>query len=150
MRSLRNGARTGFPLVACRTPATLPLASGGPRRAFRPSHPGSPVLSRFRCPGPDHSRPPAPHRPYAVPLPVTPNPQEYPSGHGGLSGAAGRVLADIFGDKTRFTHRTDTAPFAPRTPRSFSAAADEANNSRVYGGIPFRSAVRDGRKIGDS
>jgi hypothetical protein len=79
-----------------------------------------------------------------------PNHQEYPSGHGGLSGAAARVLARVFGDRTRFTHRTDTAPYAPRTHRSFSAAADEANNSRVYGGIHFRSAVRDGRTIGDN
>jgi hypothetical protein len=81
---------------------------------------------------------------------LTPNHQEYPSGHGGLSGAAARVLASNFGDKTRFTHRSDTAPFAPRTHGSFSAAADEANNSRVYGGIHFRSAVRDGRMIGDN
>ena len=85
-----------------------------------------------------------------TPLLLTPNHQEYPSGHGGLSGAAARVLARIFGDRTTFTHRTDTAPFAPRTHRSFSAAADEANNSRVYGGIHFRSAVRDGRIIGDN
>jgi PAP2 superfamily protein len=80
----------------------------------------------------------------------TPNHQEYPSGHGGLSGAAARVLGRIFGDKTTFTHRTDTAPFTPRTHRRFSAAADEANNSRVYGGIHFRSAVRAGRVIGDN
>ena len=80
----------------------------------------------------------------------TPNHQEYPSGHGGLSGAAARVLGRIFGDKNTFTHRTDTAPFMPRTHRRFSAAADEANNSRVYGGIHFRSAVRDGRTIGDN
>jgi hypothetical protein len=84
-----------------------------------------------------------------TPLLSTPNHQEYPSGHGGLSGAAARVLARVFG-KATFTHRTDTAPFAPRTHRSFSAAADEANNSRVYGGIHFRSAVRDGRTIGDN
>ena len=85
-----------------------------------------------------------------TPLLSTPNHQEYPSGHGGLSGAAARVLARVFGNRTTFTHRTDTAPFAPRTHRSFSAAADEANNSRVYGGIHFRSAVRDGRTIGDN
>ena len=84
------------------------------------------------------------------PLLVTPNHQEYPSGHGGLSGAAARVLARIFGNRTTFTHRTDTAPFAPRTHESFSAAADEANDSRVYGGIHFRTAVRDGRIIGDN
>jgi hypothetical protein len=84
-----------------------------------------------------------------TPLLLTPNHQEYPSGHGGLSGAAARVLARIFGDKTTFTHRTDTAPFAPRTHGSFSAAADEANNSRIYGGIHFRTAVSDGRAIGD-
>jgi len=83
------------------------------------------------------------------PLLPTPNHQEYPSGHGGLSGAAARVLARVFGDRTTFTHRTDTAPYAPRTHRSFSAAADEANNSRIYGGIHFRSAVLAGRIIGD-
>ena len=80
----------------------------------------------------------------------TPNHQEYPSGHGGLSGAAARVLGRIFGDKTTFTHRTDTAPFMPRTHGRFSAAADEANDSRVYAGIHFRTAVRDGRTIGDN
>jgi membrane-associated phospholipid phosphatase len=80
----------------------------------------------------------------------TPNHQEYPSGHGGLSGAAAHVLGRIFRDKSTFTHRTDTAPFAPRTHRRFSAAADEANNSRVYAGIHFRSAVRAGRLIGDN
>ena len=84
------------------------------------------------------------------PLLVTPNHQEYPSGHGGLSGAAARVLGRIFGDRTTFTHSTDTAPFMPRTHRRFSDAADEANNSRVYGGIHFRTAVRDGRTIGDN
>jgi hypothetical protein len=60
------------------------------------------------------------------------------------------VLARLFGDNTTFTHRSDTAPFIPRTHKRFSAAADEANNSRVYGGIHFRSAVRDGRMIGDN
>ena len=81
---------------------------------------------------------------------ATPNHQEYPSGHGGLSGAAARVLASMFGDRNTVTHRTDTAPYAPRTHHSFSEAADEANDSRVYGGIHFRTAVRDGRIIGDN
>lgn len=81
---------------------------------------------------------------------LTPNHQEYPSGHGGLSGAAAHVLGRFFGDRTTFTHRSDTAPFAPRTHRRFSEAADEANNSRVYGGIHFRTAVRHGRLIGDN
>ena len=80
---------------------------------------------------------------------LTPNHQEYPSGHSGLSGAAARVLASIFRDRTRITHSTTIAPYAPRTHRSFSEAADEANNSRIYGGIHFRSATRDGRLIGD-
>ena len=84
-----------------------------------------------------------------TPLFTTPNHQEYPSGHSGLSGAAARVLARIFGDRTRITHGTTTAPYAPRTHRSFSEAADEANNSRLYGGIHFPSATSDGRIIGD-
>ena len=85
-----------------------------------------------------------------TPLLPTPNHQEYPSGHGGLSGAAARVLARIFGDRNTFTHATATAPYAPRTHHSFSEAADEANNSRVYGGIHFRTAVRDARILGDN
>ena len=80
----------------------------------------------------------------------TPNHQEYPSGHSGLSGAAARVLARVFGDRTTFTHETEIAPFAPRTHRSFSSAADEANESRIYGGIHFRTAVRHGRILGDN
>jgi len=38
------------------------------------------------------------------------------------------VLARLFGDNTTFTHRSDTAPFIPRTHKRFSAAADEANS----------------------
>ncbi len=60
------------------------------------------------------------------------------------------MLARIFGDNTTVTHRSDIAPFMPRTHKRFSAVADEANNSRVYGGIHFRTAVRDGRTIGDN
>lgn len=85
-----------------------------------------------------------------TPLIPTPNHQEYPSGHSGLSGAAARVLARVFGDRTTFTHATEIAPFAPRTHRSFSSAADEANESRIYGGIHFRTAVRHGRILGDN
>jgi hypothetical protein len=84
-----------------------------------------------------------------TPLVVTPNHQEYPSGHSGLSGAAARVLARVFGDRTTFTHATEIAPFAPTTHRSFSSAADQANEARIYGGIHFRTAVRHGRILGD-
>jgi hypothetical protein len=61
-----------------------------------------------------------------------------------------RIISGRTADGTTFTHLTGTAPYAPRTHHSFSDAADEANNSRVYGGIHFRSAVRDGRTLGDN
>jgi hypothetical protein len=86
----------------------------------------------------------------------TPNIPDYPSTHSVLGGAAAEVLAWFFGnDRIAFT-TTSGAPFgttpesgAPfagltRSFTSFSQAAQENADSRVYAGIHFRSAVRDG------
>jgi hypothetical protein len=54
-----------------------------------------------------------------APLFATPAHPEYPSGHSCASGAAGAVLADAFGDKTRFTVESDTLPGITRSFRSF-------------------------------
>lgn len=85
-----------------------------------------------------------------LPLLVTPAFPEYTSGHATLSGAAATVLALYFGDEAEFTFTSETAPNVQRSYTSFTGAADEANESRIYGGIHFRSACRDGRTMGDT
>jgi hypothetical protein len=80
----------------------------------------------------------------------TPAIPDYPSTHSALGGAAAQVLAEFLGtDHVAFT-TTSGAPFAGIT-RSFSSflqAALENADSRVYAGIHFRSACRDGVKVG--
>jgi len=71
---------------------------------------------------------------------------DYPSTHSILGGAAAEVLRRFFHhDDIAFT-TTSGAPYAgiTRSFASFSAAARENGNSRIYAGIHFRSAVEDG------
>jgi len=76
-----------------------------------------------------------------LPLIVTPNFPEYISGHSTFSGAAAAVLADFYGtDDLSFATTSDALPGAVRHFNSFSAAAEEAGMSRIYGGIHFWSA----------
>jgi len=86
-----------------------------------------------------------------TPFIITPNHPEYPSGHSSASGAAAGVLANVFGDRTRFTVSSDAPEMAGviRSFRSFSEALDEIRNARVFGGIHFRSACNDGQQLGD-
>jgi PAP2 superfamily protein len=80
---------------------------------------------------------------------VTPPFPDYVSGHSTFSGAAATVLARFFGsDDIAFTTGSDSLPGATRSFPSFSAAADEAALSRLYGGIHFRSANADGLAAG--
>jgi PAP2 superfamily len=88
-----------------------------------------------------------------LPLLTTPPFPEYPSGHSVQSGAAFHVLADLFGDDHRFVdHTHDDRGLPARRFTSFTAAADEAGISRLYGGIHFRAAIElgltQGRSIG--
>jgi len=85
-----------------------------------------------------------------LPRLITPAHPEYPSGHSTVSGAAATVLANYFGADALFTLESETLPGVTRFYTDFSSAADEANNSRVYGGIHFRSACSDGRVAGNS
>lgn len=80
----------------------------------------------------------------------TPAHPEYPSGHSTVSGAAATVLANYFGNESAFATESETLPGVMRSYDSFTQAANEANDSRVYGGIHFRSACRDGRVGGDA
>ncbi|PYI85482.1 MAG: hypothetical protein DMF09_04920 [Verrucomicrobia bacterium] len=82
---------------------------------------------------------------------VTPPFPDYISGHSTFSGAAATVLALFYGtEDLPFTISSD---FLPRVYRSFPtplAAAGEAADSRVYGGIHFRTASEDGLQAGIS
>ena len=73
-----------------------------------------------------------------------------PSAHSCLSGAAGAVLADHFGDRTHFSVTSDLVLGVVRSFESFSAALDEVKNARIFAGIHFRSATNDGQALGAS
>jgi hypothetical protein len=71
---------------------------------------------------------------------------DYPSTHSILGGAASEVLRRFFHHDDIVFTSTSGAPFAgiTRSYTSFSQAAVENGNSRIYAGIHFRSAVEDG------
>jgi hypothetical protein len=81
----------------------------------------------------------------------TPAHPDYVSTHAVQGGAAAAVLCEVFGtDQVAFT-ATSGAPFAglTRAYRSFSDAAQENADSRVYAGVHFRSAATEGLKLGE-
>ena len=82
------------------------------------------------------------------PLIVTPPFPEYPSAHSCVSGAAGHILSQTFGDETSFNVVSLATPGVTRSFHSFSAALEEVKNARVFGGIHFRSACVDGTALG--
>jgi membrane-associated phospholipid phosphatase len=80
-----------------------------------------------------------------VTLFATPPFPEYPSGHSTLSAAAVKVLDRILGDTIPFVDSTQVdIGQPPRRFASFGAARDEVAISRVYGGIHYFPAVRNG------
>jgi hypothetical protein len=84
-----------------------------------------------------------------TPFIATPPFPEYVSGHSTFSGAASTVLAIFWGtDDIAFTTGSDFLPGVYRAFPSFSAAAEEAAVSRLYGGIHFRFANYDGLRGG--
>jgi hypothetical protein len=102
---------------------------------------------------------PARHRdttpdPDWTPLLTTPPFPTYTSGHSTFSGAAAAVLASFFGtDDVAFTSTGDSLPGVKRTFVRFSAAAQEAGKSRIYGGIHWefdnREGLTCGREVGE-
>lgn len=81
-------------------------------------------------------------------LPTPPFP-EYTSGHSTFSKASATVLANFLGtDGIAFTATSDAVPGVARTFASFSSCADEIGLSRIYGGIHFPSANREGKACG--
>jgi hypothetical protein len=81
----------------------------------------------------------------------TPAIPDYPSTHSVLGGAASEVLRRFFHDDDVPFTTTSGVPFAglTRSFGSFSQAAAENGESRIYCGIHFRSAVADGIKLGN-
>jgi PAP2 superfamily len=87
------------------------------------------------------------------PLIATPPFPDFTSAHSVQTGAAARVLADIFGDNTTFTdYSINDLGYAPRTFTKFSDYANEVGLSRIYGGIHIRSSdfigLDQGNKVG--
>jgi hypothetical protein len=87
-----------------------------------------------------------------LPLIATPPFPSYTSGHSTFSGAASRVLANFFGtDNISFTTPGDAlSGQSPRSFTSFSQAANEAADSRLYGGIHYRFDNLDGLIAGQA
>jgi hypothetical protein len=84
-----------------------------------------------------------------LPLNNTPPNPSYVSGHGAVSGAAAEVLDHFFGtDNISFSLTSEDLKGVTHSFTSFSAAAAEAENSVVWGGIHFRYDVTAGQTLG--
>jgi len=85
-----------------------------------------------------------------TPYLVTPAIPAYNSGHSGYSAAAVTALAAFFGsDHVSFSLSSDSLPGATRSYASFSAAAQECADSRVYAGIHWRFDCTVGLTMGN-
>ncbi|MBC7637868.1 MAG: vanadium-dependent haloperoxidase [Acetobacteraceae bacterium] len=82
-----------------------------------------------------------------LPLLETPNHPGYISGHSSFSGAAALVLIAWLGDR-EFDFGSESLPGVTRHFASFTAAAQEAAMSRLYGGIHFEFENADGLATG--
>ena len=86
-----------------------------------------------------------------MPLLQTPPFPEYTSGHSVVSAAASVVLTRLFGEKFEYTDSTETEFDIPvRHFTSFSQASAEAAISRLYGGIHYMAAIRNGMLEGEA
>jgi hypothetical protein len=83
------------------------------------------------------------------PLLQTPPFPEYVSGHSVVSTAAAEVLGHYFGSAYTYTDTTEHEfGLQGRRFTSFGQAAEEAAISRLYGGIHFLDAIRQGQVLG--
>ena len=80
-----------------------------------------------------------------VPLLQTPPFPEYTSGHSVISSASAIVLTDLYGENFAFTDSTEYEyGLPPRDFPSFIKASEEAAISRLYGGIHYMMAIKNG------
>lgn len=82
------------------------------------------------------------------PLIPTPPFPEFPSGHSTVSASAATVLAALLGDAAFVDSTSLSIGHAVRQFSSFTAASEEAGQSRIYGGIHFPSGNLGGRALG--
>jgi hypothetical protein len=82
------------------------------------------------------------------PLMTTPPVPDYPSTHTVLGWSAAEVLIQLFGDDMQFDVTSLTLPGVTRHYTKFSVAAEENGLSRIYAGIHFQHAVKDGKQQG--
>jgi hypothetical protein len=85
----------------------------------------------------------------------TPNHPEYPAAHGVVSSAASEGLTAVFGNIGPLTdHTWDYLGFPPRTFNTFREFAQDAGNSRLYGGIHYQPSIdvglKEGKIVGDN
>jgi hypothetical protein len=85
---------------------------------------------------------------------VTPPFPSYTSGHSTFSGSSSRLLELFFGtDDLAFSAISDGLPGVTRDFASLSQAAEEAGQSRIYGGIHWQydntAALASGRALGE-
>jgi membrane-associated phospholipid phosphatase len=84
-------------------------------------------------------------------LETTPNGPSYPSQHSGVAGAFSTVLAKYFGaDNIPFSVSWEGLPGVTRSFDSFSQAAQECANSRIWLGIHYRFDTTAGLALGRS
>jgi hypothetical protein len=86
-----------------------------------------------------------------LPYLITPFSPDFASTHSVLGAAAARVLEDFFGTDSISFSMASGAPFPgiTRSFVSFSHAAEENADSRVYAGIHFRPACVHGLRVGE-
>ncbi|WP_165421849.1 Ig-like domain-containing protein, partial [Rhizobium ruizarguesonis] len=82
------------------------------------------------------------------PLIIDPPFPEYISGHSTYSGAAAAILTDFFGSNYAFSTTSTSLLNVTRSFTSFEQAAQEAGESRIYGGIHFEFSNQDGLATG--
>jgi hypothetical protein len=83
-----------------------------------------------------------------TPLVATPRHPEYLSAHSIISGAMLGAAALVLGNEQTFTLSTPGFPSLTRTYDSFTSAADEVVEARIYIGFHFRTACEVGRDTG--
>jgi hypothetical protein len=81
-------------------------------------------------------------------LPATPNHPEYPSAHSCLTPASAVVVSRFLGtEEIKYTIPSLTG-LGDRYYPTVDSLKHEVANARIWGGIHYRSAVKDGTKIG--
>jgi hypothetical protein len=83
-----------------------------------------------------------------LPLANTANDPSYPGAHATFSQAAATVLEDVFGTDVFSFSLANPSVGITRSFTSFSAAADEASDSRIFAGQHFRYDEEAGQTLG--